>query len=133
MNRSIWLKELREAEKKPRILVEEENPAPFPSDREQCVICGKRTTTWLHPENAPLCSNDCLAAYLKDPTVYDPRELHSRPSPRLVNEEEPKPPPPPPPKKPRAKRKSSRWEPDEDFIKEAQDRIAGRRRGKDDD
>ena len=131
MDRSQWLRELREAEKSPRRIVEEDKPPRLFSEREQCVICDKRTASWLHPENAPLCSDDCLALYLADPSVYDPRELHSRPSPRLVQTESapakataPK----PEAKPPRRRKKPGRWEPSDAFIEKIQ-RDIRRRRG----
>jgi len=133
--RNQWLKELREAEKKPRVLTQEEDPPTFPAEREQCVICDKRTITWLQPENAPLCSTHCLGIYLQDPSVYDPRELYSRPSPRLVSENG-KPvvvPERPLPPRPKRRRKPGRWEPTEDEIAAMQARIRSRREGKDDD
>ena len=127
--RHTWLKELRDAEKSPRFLTEEKMPPSFPSEREQCIICDKRTIHWLLPENAPLCGDDCLTIYLKNPAVYDPRDLHSRPSPRIVEKVKVA----PKPKKRAVRRKRpGRWEPSDTEIKEMQDRISARRRPKND-
>lgn len=119
-NRKKWLVELARASRSDRVLSPEENPAILPDEREQCVICDQRTKTWLMPENAPLCSPKCLDTYLQDPSVYDPRELHVRPSPRLVAEvqvaDEPR------------RRKSGRWEPSPEYIAQAQARIRDRRK-----
>ncbi len=72
-----WKAELAKAEKEPRTLTKE------PNDEEQtfgciegCVMCAKPTRHWLQPENAPLCSDACMRAYLKNPSVYDPRGLY---------------------------------------------------------
>ena len=128
-DRHRWLLELAEAEKKPRLLIEEENP-PVSWEREQCVICDKRTAQWLLPENAPLCDQSCLELYLKDPSVWDPRELHARPVPRLVVDEGKvvAKPPKPVKKKPRRRKKPGRWEPSDEYIAEAQARITKRRK-----
>lgn len=71
-----WLAELKKAQKKPRVLIK----GPAGEDcMENCVMCGKITTSWLMPENAPLCSgSNCLAAYVKNPSVYDPRGLYPK-------------------------------------------------------
>jgi len=136
--RNEWLKELREVEKRPRVLTTEDRPPRMPSEREQCIICDKRTTTWLQPENAPLCSMNCLDVYIQDPSVYDPRELHSRPSPRLVFENGKPVAAPSPiaekparPKSTRRRRKPGRWEPTEEEIAAMQARIRARHEGKD--
>ena len=119
--RRLWLAELRAAEKKPRVLVHV--PEPTVDDRETCVMCEAQTEKWLFPENAPICSQQCLDEYLEDPTVYDPRGLHTL---KIVVVA---------PKKPRsrAKKKKKRWEPSEEEIAEMQDRIAASRRKRTDE
>lgn len=78
----VWARELKKAQKKPRKLVKEpadEGRGFF--DQEICIMCRKRRTLlWLQPENAPLCGDDCMKKYLKDPTVYDPRGLYGPPN-----------------------------------------------------
>ena len=124
-DRLRWLTELAKAERTTRVLTPEENPARLPAEREQCVICDKRTKTWLQPENAPICSDDCLEIYLRDPTIYDPRELHVRPAPRLVVDKGVRVADPPKPKKKKTRRrkKPGRWEPSDEYIAKVQAKI----------
>lgn len=119
--RRQWLRELREAQKKPRVLFNEDPNGTLPSwETECCVICKKRTTFWLMPENAPLHDGECLEKYLKDPSVYDPRGLHNV---KVII----------PPKQPRRRpTKPKRWEPSEEEVEVMQKRIAKQRRGDDD-
>ena len=134
-DRAKWLKELAEAKKNARFLtLQEDSPPPW--DRERCVICEKMTLSWLQPENAPLCEEECMRLYIKNPTVYDPRELYNKaqhlvlvkPVPELAPKPAPvlKPTPEPAPK--RKKRLSGRWEPSEKDIREMQERVAKRKR-----
>jgi hypothetical protein len=78
VRRQNWLKELKEAQKAPRLLEVDDDPYLRRFGYERCVICDKETEFWLMPENAPLCSKECMQEYLKDPTVYDPRELYTK-------------------------------------------------------
>jgi hypothetical protein len=121
-DRHKWLAELVKAEQGPRVLTPEETPTKQ-SDREQCVICERKTTTWLHPENAPICSDACLAVYLRDPSVYDPRELHLRPAPRLVVDQGIRVADPPKPAPKKRRKKKNRWEPSDEYVAKAQARI----------
>lgn len=120
--RDSWLAELA-SQGKNRPLVQQEDTNIAPWDQERCVICNSRTLLWLQPENAPICSEECLEAYLKDPSVYDPRELHGKGTPATV---EPKPPKP----KRRRRRKPGRWEPTDAEIEAMQARVAKELRGK---
>ncbi|HET6493839.1 MAG TPA: hypothetical protein VFH61_00560 [Thermoleophilia bacterium] len=110
--RRLWLADLRAAEKRPRVLVHV--PEPVASDRENCVMCDASTENWLYPENAPICGPDCLDKYLVDPSVYDPRGLHTL---KVIMPE----------KKPRKVSKPKRWEPSEDEIEVMRERIKERR------
>lgn len=74
LRRLLWSTELRKAKATGRKL--EPTPAPDRRDLESCVMCERPTNLWLQPENAPLCCLRCLRNYLKDPRVYDPRELY---------------------------------------------------------
>lgn len=125
--RGKWLEELIAARQGPRKLVQQDDDSA-PWDRELCVICDSRTLLWLQPENAPICSPECLDTYLHDPTVYDPRELYTTADPAvLVPEDRVK------VSKTKARRsRPGRWEPDDSWIRDAQKRIAKARRGDDD-
>jgi hypothetical protein len=116
--RRAWLADLREAEKRPRVLVHVHEP--IVSDRENCVICENRTENWLFPENAPVCDDACLVKYLEDPSVYDPRGLHTL---KVISA----------PKKPRKRLRPTRWEPSESDIADIQQRIRDKRTKKPDE
>jgi hypothetical protein len=106
-----WRKEIKSTDGKERHLTPLEDSI-VADDYEHCVICDKPTTYWLLPENAPLCSRQCLSAYLKDPKVYDPRGIYDV---EIVQTRS---------GRKAARRRKGKWEPSEEWIEAAQARIA---------
>ena len=118
-DRNKWLLELELAKKSPRNLTKEDDLPPW--DQERCVICDQRTLFWLHPENAPICTLDCVEKYLQNPCVYDPRELYGKSETvASVVTKAPKP-------KKRRRRKPGRWDPSDADIAAMQERVAKQR------
>ena len=110
--RRLWLADLRAAEKRGRVLIDEDPARTLPLyETEHCVMCNVKTTLWLQPENTPLCGHECLDKYLEDPSVYDPRGLHTL---KVIV---------PPKVRARKKAPSKRWEPSDADILRMQGRI----------